>query len=248
MIASINKALLDERLAALESARAWSPRLISKLESHIRSAPDRALFRVNPFTFAREKSLSEAEAIDLFLHAAALGIFEMNWLLLCPLCSCVVESFQDLKNVHNHYHCYVCQSGFEAKLDEFIAIMFTINPSIRDLKFHHPERLSAREHFFEYSAATEGRVPDGTPFVKVQESVAKAVTYLPPGARLNLKSRRTKAPSLASVTRAGQRFSMLSKGRRRRRRSTWTSYSGRRCTTTRRRPLHRAAWLLPCGT
>ena len=69
MAAEVNEQLLDERLAELEKARAWSPRLVSKLESHIRSADEEGLFRVNPFTFAREKNLKETEIIDLFLYA-----------------------------------------------------------------------------------------------------------------------------------------------------------------------------------
>ena len=48
----INEPELDERLAALETVRTWSPRLISKLESLIRTGDDRALFRINPLTFA----------------------------------------------------------------------------------------------------------------------------------------------------------------------------------------------------
>ena len=43
---AINEKLLEERLTALEIGRAWSPRLVSKLESHIRSADDGALLRV----------------------------------------------------------------------------------------------------------------------------------------------------------------------------------------------------------
>jgi hypothetical protein len=62
MAAEVNEQLLDERLAELEKARAWSPRLLS-LESHIRSADEEGLFRVNPFTFAREKNLKETEAL-----------------------------------------------------------------------------------------------------------------------------------------------------------------------------------------
>jgi class 3 adenylate cyclase len=181
VVAQINERLLDERLASLESARAWSPRVISKLESHIRTAEDQALFRINPLRFAEEKNMVEEEAIDLFLHASAAGLFEMNWLLVCPLCSRVVESFHALKNVHNHYHCNVCQEGFDAKLDEFITITFTSNPAVRDIKFHHPEQLSAHEYFFEYGSTADGRLPDGTPFVKAQESVTKQASHLPPG-------------------------------------------------------------------
>ena len=97
-MAAIDEKLLEERLTALELARTWSPRLVSKLESHIRSAGDAELLRMNPLRFAADKGLAEAETIDLFLHAASLGLFEMNWILLCPVCSCVIDSFRALKN------------------------------------------------------------------------------------------------------------------------------------------------------
>src|SRR5262245_10116475 len=122
----VNETLLDERLAALEKARGWSPRVVSKLESHIRSGDDDALFRVNPLAFAADKHISENEAVDLFLYATKAGLFGMDWLLLCRPCACVVESFRSLKGVHNHYHCNICQGGYEANLDDLIAVTFTI--------------------------------------------------------------------------------------------------------------------------
>ncbi len=70
--------------AALEAARAWSPRVMSRLEAHIRSGDDAALFRINPMQFARERGVPETEAVDLFLHGTAHGLFKMDWLLLCP--------------------------------------------------------------------------------------------------------------------------------------------------------------------
>jgi hypothetical protein len=82
----VDEPALDERLARLEAARAWSPRVVSRLEALIRSGDDAALFRINPFTFAAERGLGEQEAIDLFLHASASGLFETDWLLICPRC------------------------------------------------------------------------------------------------------------------------------------------------------------------
>jgi len=72
----LNEPLLDEKLAQLEEARNWSSRVISKLETAIRTADDYALFRVNPLQYAKEKGMAEAEAIDLFLHAAKAGRFQ----------------------------------------------------------------------------------------------------------------------------------------------------------------------------
>lgn len=181
MTAIVNEGLLDERLARLETARAWSPRLVSKLESHIRAADDEALFRINPFTFARERNLGEDEVIDLLLHATSVGLFGMDWLLVCQKCACVVESLRSLKGVHTHYHCSACQVGYEAALDEFIAVTFTVSPEIRAIPFHHPERLSALDYCFKYGATRDGVLPDGTPFANVKIALTKVASYLPPG-------------------------------------------------------------------
>jgi class 3 adenylate cyclase len=183
----INEQLLDERLAALEKARTWSARIVSKLESHIRSADDEALFRINPFTFARERNLPETEAIELLLHATALGLFVMDWSLFCPQCCCVVESFRSLKSIHNHYHCSFCQRGYDAALDEYIAITFTVSPAIREIAFHHPERLSAWDNFFKTGNTPDGVLPDGTPLVTAKAALARVVSYLPAGETAHLE-------------------------------------------------------------
>ena len=180
MGAAVHEQLLDERLAELETARTWSPRLVSKLESHIRSADEEALFRINPFTFAREKNLKETEVIDLLLHATSLGLFEMDWQLLCRQCSCVVESFGSLKGVHGQFHCNLCQVDYEANLDDYIAITFTVSPPIRDIAFHHPERLSAPD-YFRLGGTPDGVLPDGSRFIDFQAKVIKALGFLPPG-------------------------------------------------------------------
>jgi hypothetical protein len=179
MVSAVKEQLLDERLAALEEARAWSPRLISKLESHIRTADDLALFRINAFSFAEERHLPENEIIDLFLHATALGLFSMDWSLYCPKCCCVVESFRSLKSLHNHYHCPFCQD--DAVLDEYIAVAFTVSPNIRKIQFHDPDQLSAWDKFFKTQNTAEGLLPDGQPLVNAKAAVARSVTYLPAG-------------------------------------------------------------------
>ncbi|WP_249165574.1 DUF5939 domain-containing protein [Bradyrhizobium sp. AUGA SZCCT0431] len=79
---TLHEEALEQRLTALEGVRPWSPRVVSRLESLIRSNEDSALFRVNPLKFAHERSIAESEAIDLFLHAAAVGLFTMDWMVV----------------------------------------------------------------------------------------------------------------------------------------------------------------------
>src|ERR1700741_4370829 len=66
--AMIDEKKLEERLVALEAAKSWSPRVVSRLETLLRSGADEALYRINPIQFATEKSIPEAEGIDLFLQ------------------------------------------------------------------------------------------------------------------------------------------------------------------------------------
>ncbi len=55
---SVNEAPLDQKLEALERARAWSPRVISKFESLIRTGKDWSLFRISPLTFGQQESFT----------------------------------------------------------------------------------------------------------------------------------------------------------------------------------------------
>src|SRR3712207_4175560 len=109
----VDERALDERLARLEMARSWSPRVVSRLEALIREGDDAALFRVNSFTLAGQRDIAPEEAIDLLLHATAQGLFEMDWLLVCPRCACAVESFARLRAVLRRFRCPECRNEYE---------------------------------------------------------------------------------------------------------------------------------------
>ena len=67
---TINERLLEQRFEALEASHTWHPRVISRIESHIRTSDDKGLFRMNPVRYAEERGMTEAEAIDLFRAAS----------------------------------------------------------------------------------------------------------------------------------------------------------------------------------
>ena len=85
--------------------------------------------------------MSEAEAIDLFLHATRLGLFQMDWQLLCPLCGAIANSFNSLHDIHPDYFCALCQRSAEASMDDYMQVSFTIAPPVRKLVFHRPESI-----------------------------------------------------------------------------------------------------------
>jgi class 3 adenylate cyclase len=179
---TLNETLLDELLGKLESLRSWSPRVISKLEALIRAGDDYSLFRINPIQFAAEKGIAEPEAIDLFLHSTKLGLFEMEWHLVCATCGNVVESFRNMHKLHSTYICNQCAFETSATLDDYIQVSFTISSSIRDIVFHHPELLSADDLLFKYKLSRGVHSwLEGWSHEDLIRAVTKLLAYLEPG-------------------------------------------------------------------
>ncbi|HEY7535146.1 MAG TPA: DUF5939 domain-containing protein, partial [Thermodesulfobacteriota bacterium] len=176
----INEEILEQKLEELEKAKSWSPRVISRLEGLIRSGDELSLFRINPIKFGSEKNIPEQEVIDLFLYGTKGGIFKMDWELLCPGCGDVVESFNALKNLDSNYHCDLCQKDFEAALDDYIEISFTVSPSVREIIFHNPETLSIEDYFYKYVFSQGAKFSDGTKFVDLVKKFVKIISYLEP--------------------------------------------------------------------
>jgi class 3 adenylate cyclase len=160
----VNDNILADRLSELGAARSWEPRVLPELESFIRTASDFELFRVNPIRYAAAAGLSDAEGIDLFIHAAKIGLFEMDWLLLCAYCPQVSGSFRQLDQVHPRFQCEFCNAINDAALDDYIQVAFTVSNKIRNIIFHHPEALSVEDYYLRYHFA-KGFIPphDMTP-------------------------------------------------------------------------------------
>ncbi len=179
----VNDQQLDERLSQLEQARPWSPRVMSKLETFIRSAPDLDLLRVNPVQYAVERSMTEAEALDLFLHAAKVGLFEMDWHIVCPHCGYIIDSLHNMSQLRTHYLCPICAAERDYALDDYIQIAFSISPQVRDIQYHHPESLSIEDLYFNYRLSKDviSPVPALPSWRDVVIHVTKYVRYVQPG-------------------------------------------------------------------
>jgi class 3 adenylate cyclase len=174
--------LLDRRMTEIEQARSWSPRVISKLEGLVREGTDKSLYRLNPLAFARDRMIGEAEAIDLFLHAARSGLFEMNWDVLCPQSGMVLDSFGTLRTLKTHYVCGLCDVSGETDLDDFIAVTFSLSPDVRRLSFHDPETLSVEDYHWMLRFSETCRLPGSdVRFLDFLKGVTRSMAFLPSG-------------------------------------------------------------------
>jgi class 3 adenylate cyclase len=188
----IDDDVLEPRLAALEAARSWSPRAVSRLEARIRGGDDTELFRVNPIAYAASAGLSEDEAIDLFLHAAKAGLFDMDWSVVCAGCGSSNRSARRLEQVDVHGTCDVCQITSSVDLDAFIQVGFTVTPAVRSIRFHDPASLAADDLYFRYlfSADLKHR-DDGRSLLDDYVAATHLVAYLEPGEQRTIELEAT---------------------------------------------------------
>ncbi len=147
LFASLRQAVDAEVTAAIEEA--------------VRTAPDRALCRINALNFAAERQLDEEQAIAGFLHAARLGLFELSWNVLCPGCGGVLGEGMSLKSVrHEDYICALCAGGYSPSLDDMVEVTFTVSPRVRRIAAHTPHELPFAEYFRQMFWASAMDVPD----------------------------------------------------------------------------------------
>ncbi|WP_338834436.1 adenylate/guanylate cyclase domain-containing protein [Bradyrhizobium septentrionale] len=185
----IQERLLETKMTEIEQARSWSPRVISKFETLIRSGDDLALYRVNPLAFARDRAVSESESIDLFLHATRSGLFEMSWDVVCPQSGMVLDSFGALRTLKTHYVCGLCDVSGETDLDDFIEVTFTVSPQLRRLSFHDPHSLSVEDFHWKLRFLSDGRQPgQQVRFLDFLHGLVRGLAFLPPGATTTLRS------------------------------------------------------------
>jgi class 3 adenylate cyclase len=123
------------------------PAVVDAIERLIAEGHDRDLHRVNLLNFSEKTGLDEEKVISGFLHAARLGLFDLNWNVLCPGCGGVLGAHNTLKSLrHDDYHCALCAEGYEASVDDRVEVAFTVSPRVRRIAAHDPNTLPLWEY------------------------------------------------------------------------------------------------------
>jgi class 3 adenylate cyclase len=181
MAARIRERVLAEKMDAMRRVKNLAARALEKVELLVRDGSDAELFRVNPLRFAADRGLMEHDVIDVFLHGARNGLFQMEWNLVCPSCGDSVDSFRSLNKVNTHFYCAMCDLNSEATLDDYIQVTFTVSPEVRDIAYHHPESLSVEEYHLKYHFNPGASLPGGPRFIDAMPSMVKGLSYIGPG-------------------------------------------------------------------
>jgi class 3 adenylate cyclase len=139
---------LDSRLDAIGRTQPGLSELLPKLERFVRESPDSELDRVNALRWAKEHGVEEHQALELFLRASAAGVFDLQWVLMCPLCGLYVSTRGALQQLTRHATCAFCRRPVSIALDDTVEVVFTVAAAVRKLE---PRPLGTieqvRKHF-----------------------------------------------------------------------------------------------------
>ena len=97
---------LENRLQLVRDTNLFPPGLVVRLGNWIETAEEQDLYRINPLTWAAARQADENLVIDLFLHAARAGIFDLVWSVLCTQCGMLITTPGGLRSMRKtQRHC-----------------------------------------------------------------------------------------------------------------------------------------------
>lgn len=109
------------------------PGLAAKLVSFVSQADDIDLSRIRPYTLADEWHESRRAVLEACFQATRIGLFDLQWDLLCPMCRGPQETTGSLRDLHSKVHCGGCQIDFSVNFDRFVEVTFRPNATIRNV-------------------------------------------------------------------------------------------------------------------
>lgn len=104
-----------------------------RLTDFIAHADDFALARTRPYVLADEWGVPRRAVLETCLRATRLGLLDLQWDLLCPLCRGPQESGSSLRDIASQVHCETCRIDFTANFDRFVELTFRPNALIRTM-------------------------------------------------------------------------------------------------------------------
>lgn len=122
------------RIRDLVLKRGADPELLGKLIELIQRGDDMTLVRLRPYALADAWGADRRKVLELCLLATRLGMLDLRWELLCPLCRGAKEVDTRLEDVNAQVHCEVCNIDFEINFDRSVELTFRPNSSVRTIE------------------------------------------------------------------------------------------------------------------
>jgi class 3 adenylate cyclase len=106
---------------------------VERLVEFVQQADDFALARIKPYELADNWDQARRVVLETCLRATRVGLLDLQWDLLCPLCRGPQESSASLQDIDPEVHCETCRIDFTVNFDRFVELTFRPNASIRTM-------------------------------------------------------------------------------------------------------------------
>ena len=125
------------RLATLQqelARRTGEPELVARLVEAVQERDDFVMARVRPYELADAWGVPRRKVLEICLQATRIGLFDLRWDLLCPLCRGAKESGSSLAEMKQGVHCETCNIDFAVNFDRSVELAFRASPTIRKVE------------------------------------------------------------------------------------------------------------------
>ncbi len=140
--------------AALEAAAARSAcnsDALGRFAQQLQALPPYRAARINPFEFADAAGIGAETALNLFVHGAKLGLFDLEWGMVCPLCGGITHSVAKLDRVaEDTLHCSLCDKDVDSVLDDTVEVSFAYAVPGAPLDLHRD--FTTYQHYYTSSS------------------------------------------------------------------------------------------------
>jgi class 3 adenylate cyclase len=183
-----------ERLASGLAELARQPvgaALVPKLGGLLEHGDALLVSRIQPYVLADEWAAPRRAVLELCLRATRLGLLDLRWDLLCPLCRGAKHTATSLSGIQREVHCDACNMDYEVNFERQVELSFRANGAIRPA----PDLL--------YCAGAPGLTPHIAVQLQLQPGETRTVEPDLPEGRYRLRCDNTRGGRYLRTTTAG---------------------------------------------
>lgn len=105
--------------------------LVDQFVRFLETSDDFAAARIRPYQLADEWNRPRGLLLEMCLRATRIGLLDLQWDQLCPLCRGAKESNQTLREISDTIHCSTCKIDFKVNFERFVELTFRPNAAVR---------------------------------------------------------------------------------------------------------------------
>ncbi|HYX37067.1 MAG TPA: adenylate/guanylate cyclase domain-containing protein [Oligoflexus sp.] len=114
---------LQRARIALKKLEPFHAQIEALADYHARAA-DRFLQRLRPYEIADHYKLPRQNTLAFFLEGTQVGLFALNWDILCPACRGAKKQNKSLREIEKKVHCETCGLNFDVIESKDVELSF----------------------------------------------------------------------------------------------------------------------------